>query len=105
MDSIFKALADATRREMLDTLYERPGLTLSELVAEAGMARQSATRHIEVLEAADLVVSVRKGREKLHYLNPVPIGEIGDRWIHKFSKHRVETIAALKSALEENSNE
>lgn len=86
MEEIFKALADPTRRRLLDRLLATPGLTLTELIADLDMTRQSATRHLAVLEAAGLVISARRGREKLHYLNPVPIAEIGDRWIDKFAQ-------------------
>lgn len=101
MDEVFKALADSTRRKMLDLLYAEQGLTVTQLVAEADMTRQSATRHLKVLEDAGLVVTVWEGREKLHYLNPVPIVEINQRWIDKFSKERTEAVLALKIALEE----
>lgn len=105
MDKVFKALADGTRRRMLDCLYRDQGLTLTQLVAEADMTRQSATRHINVLEDAGLIVTVWEGREKLHYLNPVPIAEINHRWIDKFSKERSEAVLALKKALEERGDE
>lgn len=105
MDKVFKALADGTRRKMLDCLYTEQGLTLSELVAETDMTRQSATRHLNVLEDAGLVVTVWEGREKLHYLNPVPIAEISHRWIDKFSKERTKAVLALKQALEEKGDE
>lgn len=105
MDKVFKALADATRRRMLDCLYAEPGRTLSELVAGTDMTRQSASRHIKVLEDAGLVVTVWQGREKLHYLNPVPIAEINHRWINKFSKERTDAVLALKKALEERGDE
>lgn len=101
MDKVFKALADSTRRRLLDCLYTEQGLTLSQLVAETDMTRQSATRHINVLEDAGLVVTVWEGREKLHYLNPVPLAEINHRWIDKFSKDRTKAVLALKKALEE----
>ncbi len=101
MDKVFKALADGTRRNMLDALHVEQGLTLTELVAGTDMARQSATRHLQVLEEAGLVVTVWEGREKLHYLNPVPIAEINHRWIDKFSRDRTDAVVALKKALEE----
>lgn len=85
MEQIFKALADATRRTLLDRLLRSPGLSLSELIEGLDMTRQSATRHLAVLEDAGLVITARQGREKLHYLNPVPIVEINDRWIDKFA--------------------
>lgn len=101
MEHVFKALADSTRRRMLDRLLEQPGLTLSELVAGFDMTRQSATRHLGVLEDAQLIVTLWRGREKLHYLNPVPIAQIGARWINKFSDQKVAAVLALKQALEE----
>jgi uncharacterized protein YndB with AHSA1/START domain/DNA-binding transcriptional ArsR family regulator len=102
MDTVFKALGDPTRRYMLDRLHERNGQTLSELCAQLEMARQSATQHLEVLEAANLVSSVRRGREKLHYLNPVPIHEIHERWIDKFERPRLRALGALKRRAEES---
>ena len=83
LDAAFKALADPTRRLLLDRLRQRNGQTLGELCRELGMARQSATQHLSVLEAANLVSTVRRGREKLHYLNPVPLHEIQERWIEQ----------------------
>ncbi|MCP4896154.1 MAG: helix-turn-helix transcriptional regulator [bacterium] len=105
MDRVFKALADATRRELLDRLYERPGQTLTELIADLGMRRQSATKHLAILESAELVSTRWRGREKLHYLNPLPIAEIGRRWIDRFSEPRAEALLNLKQALEENEDE
>ena len=102
MDKVFKALADATRRQMLDVLYENQGLTLSQLVSGAGMTRQAASRHIAVLEDAGLVVAEWHGREKLHYLNPVPLAEINRRWIDKFSRAKAEAVVNLKTALEDS---
>ena len=101
-DEVFKALADATRRGLLDRLYERPGQTLTELLDGLDMRRQSASKHVAILESAGLVTSVRRGREKLHYLNPVPIAEISRRWIDKFSAERSEAILNLRQALEES---
>lgn len=101
MDKVFKALADSTRRNMLDALHVEQGLSLTELVAGTAMTRQSATRHLKVLEDAGLVVTVWEGREKLHYLNAVPIAEISTRWIDKFSQDRTDAVIALKKALEE----
>jgi DNA-binding transcriptional ArsR family regulator len=100
-DLVFKALADPTRRYVLDRLHERNGQTLSELCAQLDMARQSATQHVAVLEAANLVSSVRRGREKLHYLNPVPLQEIYDRWISKYERHHLRALKELKKSLEE----
>ncbi len=101
MDEVFKALADPTRRELLDRLRAENGQTLSDLCQRMAMSRQAVTKHLAVLEQANLVATVRKGREKLHYLNPVPIGEIYDRWIGKYERARVAALADLKRALEE----
>lgn len=100
VDEIFKALADPSRRRLLDRLQAQNGQTLAELCQEMEMTRQAVTKHLAVLEAANLVATVRRGREKLHYLNPVPIQEIYDRWIGKYERHRVEALANLKQALE-----
>ena len=101
MDAVFKAMADPTRRLILDRLFEEPGLTLSELIAGLDMRRQSASKHIAILEAAGLVTSQREGREKRHFLNPVPISQIGRRWVDKFSGKRAEALLNLKQALED----
>ena len=101
MDDVFKALADRNRRMMLDRLHAEPGLTLSELIENVDMKRQSASRHVAVLESAGLIVTHWSGREKLHYLNPVPMGEIAERWMDKFSANRALTLLALKKALED----
>lgn len=101
MDSVFKALADPTRRHLLDRLREHNGQTLSELCAQLGMARQSATQHLDLLVRADLVTVVRRGRERLHYLNPAPIHEIEERWISEFDKPRLQAISAIKHQAEE----
>ena len=101
MDDIFKALAYASRRELLDRLRKRGGQTLAELCADLEMTRQAVSKHLAILEAADLVAAVWRGREKLHYLNPVPIQQIADRWIGKFERGRLEALSALKQALEE----
>jgi uncharacterized protein YndB with AHSA1/START domain/DNA-binding transcriptional ArsR family regulator len=100
MDPVFRALADPSRRQLLDSLRARPGQTLRELVAGLDMARQSVSKHLAVLEEANLVTTVRRGREKLHHLNAAPIGEIADRWISRYHKERVRTLADLKHALE-----
>ena len=100
-DQVFKALADPTRRHLLDRLFERDGRTLTELESELEMSRFGVMKHLRVLEAAGLVVALRSGREKLHYLNPVPIRLIHDRWIGKYAEHRVAALADLKSELEE----
>ena len=101
-DRVFKALADPTRRSLLDSLHERNGQTLGELCRQLDMARQSASQHLGVLEAANLVSTVWHGREKLHYLNPVPIYEIQDRWIGKFERPRLQALTHLKRRAEEN---
>jgi len=101
LDKAFKALSDPTRRHLLDRLHERQGQTLGELCADLRMARQSATQHLAVLEAANLISSVRRGREKLHYLNPVPLHEIQERWIDKFERPRLGVLARLKRQAEE----
>ena len=101
MDDIFKALADPSRRQLLDSLNSRNGQTLRELCAGLDMARQSVSKHLAVLEAANLVTTVRRGREKLHYLNAAPISEIGERWITRYERERVRALTDLKRALEE----
>ena len=100
-DRVFKALGDPTRRFLLDRLFERDGRTLSELESELEMTRFGAMKHLRVLEEAGLVVTQRAGREKLHYLNPVPIRLIHDRWIDKYTEHRAAALAQLKTELEE----
>jgi DNA-binding transcriptional ArsR family regulator len=100
MDAVFKALADPTRRRLLDSLHGRNGQTLSELCERADMTRQAVTKHLAILEAANLVVMQKSGRERMHYLNPVPIGEIAERWIGKFERGRVRALADLKMSLE-----
>jgi len=100
-DEVFKALADPTRRKVLDRLRERDGQTLGELCAELAMARQSASQHLAVLEAANLISTVRRGREKLHYLNPVPLHDIRERWIDRFAAPRLRSLSAIRRAAEE----
>ena len=100
MDEVFKALADASRRELLDRLRADNGQTLSELCARLAMTRQAVSKHLAILEDANLVVVVWRGREKLHYLNPVPIHDIADRWIGKFERSRLQALSELKKALE-----
>jgi DNA-binding transcriptional ArsR family regulator len=100
MDAVFKALADPTRRRLLDRLHARNGQTLSELCEHADMTRQAVTKHLAILEAANLVVAQRSGRERLHYLNSVPIGEIAERWIGKFERGRLRALSDLKKNLE-----
>jgi DNA-binding transcriptional ArsR family regulator len=101
MDDVFKALADPSRRLLLDSLNARNGQTLRELSAGLDMARQSVSKHLAVLEAAGLVTAVRRGREKLHYLNAAPISDIAERWISRYDRARVDALADLKKALEE----
>jgi DNA-binding transcriptional ArsR family regulator len=101
MDEVFRALADPSRRLLLDSLNERNGQTLRELCSRLDMARQSVSKHLAVLEAANLVTTVRRGREKLHYLNAAPINEITERWITRYDQGRVEALADLKRALED----
>jgi DNA-binding transcriptional ArsR family regulator len=100
MDAVFKALADASRRELLDRLREENGQTLSELCGRLSMTRQAVSKHLAILEEANLVATVRRGREKLHYLNPVPIHEIAERWIGKFERRRLQALSELKKGLE-----
>ncbi|MFE0464678.1 ArsR/SmtB family transcription factor [Kitasatospora sp. NPDC058965] len=101
MDAVFKALADPTRRLLLDRLREQNGQTLRELCERLGMTRQSATQHLDLLVQANLVAVVRRGRERLHYLNPVPIQEIEERWISEFDKPRLHLLSAIKTKAEE----
>jgi DNA-binding transcriptional ArsR family regulator len=101
-DRVFKALADPTRRFLLDLLFRRDGRTLTELESELEMTRFGVAKHLKVLEDADLVVARRSGREKLHFLNPVPIRLIHDRWIDKYTEHHVTALIDLKNTLEED---
>jgi DNA-binding transcriptional ArsR family regulator len=98
---VFKALADSTRRELLDLLFERGGRTLTELESQFDMTRFGVMKHLRLLEEAGLVTTQRSGREKLHYLNPVPIRLVHDRWIDKYTEQRVSALAELKTRLEE----
>jgi DNA-binding transcriptional ArsR family regulator len=100
MDAVFRALADETRRKLLDRLRADNGQTLNELCARLAMTRQAVSKHLAILEEANLVATVRRGREKLHYLNPVPIHEIAERWIGKFERSRLEALGDMKRALE-----
>jgi DNA-binding transcriptional ArsR family regulator len=100
MDEVFKALADPTRRRLLDRLHAENGQTLAELCKRLAMTRQAVTKHLVLLEVANLVVTVWRGREKLHYLNPVPIYEIAERWIGKFERSRLQALSDLKKSLE-----
>ncbi len=104
-DTVFKALADASRRQLLDRLRLKGGLTLGDLCQSYDMSRQAVTKHLVLLEAANLVVTVKRGREKLHYLNPVPIHEIYMRWIGKFEQERIQALFNLKQALKENDHD
>ena len=101
MDAVFKALADRSRRELLDRLRAGNGQTLSGLCDRLAMTRQAVSKHLAILEQANLVVTVRRGREKLHYLNPVPIHDIAERWIGKFERSRLQALSDLKKKLEE----
>jgi len=101
MDLVFRALADPSRRRLLDLLHAKNGQTLGELCGELDMTRQAVTKHLGILEEASLVVAQKRGREKVHYINPVPINDIADRWIGKFERHRVRALADLKKMLEE----
>ena len=100
MDDVFKALADASRRELLDRLRADNGQTLNELCARLDMTRQAVSKHLGILEEANLVATVKQGREKLHYLNPVPIHDIAERWIGKFERQRFQALSELKKGLE-----
>jgi len=105
MDDVFKALADRGRRKLLDRLFKRSGLTLSELCEEMDMSRQAVAQHLGLLEAANLVSTVWRGREKHHYLNPVPIHEIYDRWVRKFERRSLKALNQLKQQLEGERND
>src|ERR1700740_464434 len=100
VDAVFKALADPSRRELLDRLFSRNGQTLNELCKGIGMARQSISQHLDVLQAANLISVEWQGREKLHYVNPVPIHEIYERWIRKYEQQRLTALHNFKTRLE-----
>ncbi len=100
MDEVFKALADVSRRLLLDRLHAKNGQTLSELCEGLTMSRQAVTKHLGILEDANLVATQKHGREKLHYLNPVPIHQISERWIGKFERTRLQALSDLKRQLE-----
>ena len=100
MDDVFRALADPSRRSLLDRLHQRNGQTLNELCDGLAMTRQAVTKHLAILEAANLVTTLRHGREKLHYINPVPIHQIGERWIKKFERGKLAALSELKRQLE-----
>ena len=104
MDAVFKALADPERRQLLDRLFVRNGQTLSALCDGMKMSRQAVAKHLAQLEAANLVAVQWQGREKLHFLNPVPINEIAERWIGKYERHRVQALHELKKKLEGNND-
>jgi DNA-binding transcriptional ArsR family regulator len=105
IDKVFKALADPGRRLLLDRLHAHNGQTLGQLCQHLDMTRQAVTKHLKLLEAASLVVALRRGREKLHYLNPVPIHEIADRWIGKYERGRLRAFAELKKKLERDTHD
>ena len=100
MDEVFKALADASRRSLLDRLHTKNGQTLNELCDGLDMTRQAVTKHLVILEEANLVTTYKHGREKLHYLNPVPLNQIGERWIKKFERGKLVALSELKKQLE-----
>ncbi len=104
-DKVFKAIADPSRRKLLDRLFEQNGQTLNELCDQHDMSRQAVMKHLDLLEEANLITTVKLGREKFHYLNPVPIQQIYSRWIGKFEQHRLQALENLKTALEENDND
>jgi DNA-binding transcriptional ArsR family regulator len=104
-DAVFHALADASRRRLLDRLHRRNGLTLGALCEGLDMTRQAVAKHLAVLEAANLVASKRQGREKLHFINPVPINRIAERWISKFERRQLSALSALKRKLEGESDD
>jgi DNA-binding transcriptional ArsR family regulator len=105
MDAVFRALADPIRRQLLDSLHAHNGQTLSELCDGHGITRQAVTKHLAILAAANLVTTQKHGREKLHYLNPVPIHEIGERWIGKYERSRLDALHDLKRDLEGTTDE
>jgi DNA-binding transcriptional ArsR family regulator len=100
MDAVFRALADASRRVLLDRLHARNGQTLGELCEDLDMTRQAVTKHLAILEDANLVATMKQGREKLHFLNPVPINDIAERWIGKFERGRLKALSELKKRME-----
>lgn len=100
MDEVSRALADGSRRELLDRLRAENGQTLGDLCERLDMTRQAVSKHLGILEEANLIATVKRGREKLHYLNPVPIHEIGERWIVKFERSRLQALSDMKKALE-----
>lgn len=105
MDEVFKALADASRRKLLDELHKRGGQTLGELCQHLDMTRQAVAKHLALLEAANLVATLWRGREKLHHLNPVPLHEIYERWIAKYERHHLQGLSDLKKSLENKTSQ
>ena len=104
-DEVFRALADASRRTLLDRLQQRSGQTLNELCAALDMTRQAVSKHLSILENANLVAVQRQGREKLHFINPVPINAIAERWISKFQRSHLRALSALKKTLEDDDHD
>jgi DNA-binding transcriptional ArsR family regulator len=104
-DAVFRALADASRRRLLDRLHRRNGQTLGDLCAGLDMTRQAVAKHLAILEQANLVACKRHGREKLHFINPVPINVIAERWLRKFERRHLAALSALKTGLEGESHE
>jgi DNA-binding transcriptional ArsR family regulator len=102
VDAVFKALADESRRKLLDQLHKTNGQTLTQLCGHLEMTRQAVAKHLRLLEGANLITVVWHGREKLHYLNPVPLHEIYERWISKYERHRLQALSDLKKGLEEH---
>ena len=105
MDAVFRALADPARRRLLDSLHGRNGQTLGELCEGHDMTRQAVTKHLAILEGASLIATRRRGREKLHFINPVPINAIAERWIRKFEQRHLTALSALKKKLEGENDE
>jgi len=105
MDAVFRALADPARRQLLDSLHARNGQTLGELCEDHDMTRQAVTKHLAILEEANLVATQRRGREKLHFINPVPLNAIAERWIRKFERRHLSALSALKKKLEGENHE
>jgi len=105
MDAVFKALADKSRRKLLDQLRSNNGQTSGQLCGHLDMTRQAVTKHLALLEAANLIATIWHGREKLHYLNPTPLHEIYERWIGKYERHRLQALSDLKKGLEETKTE
>ena len=105
MADVFRALADPTRRDLLDRLHADNGQTLGELCRSEAMSRQAVMKHLSILESSNLVVAIKHGREKLHYLNPAPIAELYERWIGKFEQTHVQALTQLKRALDERQDD